>query len=186
VKKPLGIGMTGMALAAILSLAVAGAHEPGAIPAFDALPAYEILTTIRDMGLDPIGEPARRGPYYVLHAYDPSGTEVRVVADAQFGDILSIVPARALNAAYTPHYVRGPRIIHVPKADESGRVTPRPQSLRDASPPPAGHHTMPGTPPVAADNRLMPIYPTPHFNAKNGRAEEITLPPAENNQATSQ
>ena len=185
-KKTLTVGMAAVALAATLSIVAAGARQPEPIAAADALPANEVLATIREMGLDPIGEPALRGSCYVLHAYDPSGNEVRVVADAQFGDILSIVPARALNAAYTPHYVRGPRIIHVPKAGESGRVTPRPQSLRDASPPSAGHRTMPGTPPVAADNRLMPIYPTPHFNAKNGRAEKITVPPAENNQATSQ
>jgi hypothetical protein len=40
---------------------------------------------------------------------------VRVVADAQFGDILSVAPAKALNAAYAPRYDRSPRIIHVPQ-----------------------------------------------------------------------
>ena len=84
----------------------------------DALPAYEILTTVRSMGLNPVSEPVRRGPYYVLHAYDPRGIEVRVVADAQFGDILSVAPARALNTAYAPRYERGPRIIHVPQPGE--------------------------------------------------------------------
>ena len=117
-KKALTIGLAGVALAATLSFVAAGSFKSEPVTEADALPAYEILTTVRAMGLNPISEPARRGPYYVVHAYDPRGTEVRVVADAQFGDILSVAPARALNTAYAPGYARGPRIIHVPQAGE--------------------------------------------------------------------
>ena len=120
------------------------------------MPAYEIITTVRAHGLAPIGELALRWPYYVLHAYDPRGIEVRVVIDAQFGDILSVAPARPLATAYTPRYERGARIIHVPQAGERDepaatnddaaeevappappaprRVTPQPKPRSDAAP----------------------------------------------------
>jgi hypothetical protein len=118
VKRALTIGLAGAALAATLTFVTAGSFKRERLTDADALPAYEIVTTVRAMGLNPISEPVRRGPYYVLHAYDPRGIEVRVVADAQFGDVLSVVPARALNTAYAPNYERGPRIIHVPQPGE--------------------------------------------------------------------
>jgi hypothetical protein len=111
----LTIGVVGAALAATLTLVTAGSFKREQVTAANVLPAYEIVTAVRAMGLNPISDAVRRGPYYVLHAYDPRGVEVRVVADAQFGDILSIAPARALNTAYAPRYERGPRIIHVPQ-----------------------------------------------------------------------
>ena len=117
-KKGLTIGLAVAALAATLSFVAAGSSKREPVTEADALPAYEILTTLRAMGLDPVGEPVRRGPYYVLHAYDPRGLEMRVVADAHFGDILSVAPARTLNTAYAPNYRRGARIIHVPQPGE--------------------------------------------------------------------
>lgn len=80
-----------------------------------ALPPEDIITTVRGLGMNPTSKPERRGPYYVLHAYDPSGNEMRVVADARFGDVLSIVPVNALADIYAPRYDNGPRIIHVPQ-----------------------------------------------------------------------
>ncbi len=112
-KQALMIAVTGVALAATLSLVAAGASKR--IPETGALSANDILGNVRALGLDPIGEPARRGFYYVLHAYDPNRIEVRVVADASFGDILSVMPTHALNTAYAPRYVREPRIIQVPQ-----------------------------------------------------------------------
>jgi len=110
------IGLAGALLASTLSLAAAGSRpgQPLAAPAI--LSANEILAGVRYFGLDPIGQPVRRGPYYVLHAHDGTGIELRVVADAQFGDILFIAPA--LNAALTPPYVRAARIIQVPQPGE--------------------------------------------------------------------
>ena len=109
------MGVVGAALAATLTFVTAGSFKREPVSAASVLLAYDIVTAMRAMGLNPIGEPVRRGSYYVMHAYDPRGVEVRVVADAQFGDILSVVPARALNTAYAPRYERGPRIIHVPQ-----------------------------------------------------------------------
>ena len=48
-----------------------------------------------------------------------NGTEMRVLADAQVGDILSILPARRQARIYQPpSYGGGARIIHVPLADD--------------------------------------------------------------------
>lgn len=121
-KKGLTIGLVIAVLAATLSLVAAASIKREAksepLTDADALPAYEIVTTVRSTGLNPISEPVRRGPYYVLQAYDARGREVRVVADARFGDILSIAPFRAPNATYAQNYERGAKIIHVPQPGE--------------------------------------------------------------------
>ena len=54
--------------AAPISLYAAGSRYFEPTTAADAMPAYEILTRLRSLALDPIGEPLRRGPYYILHA----------------------------------------------------------------------------------------------------------------------
>jgi hypothetical protein len=102
--------------AAPITLYAAGSRYFEPVTAADAMPPYEILTRVRTLALDPIGEPVRRGPYYILHAYDRRGTEVRVVADAQFGDVLSVMPATLLTPG--PGTVGGARIIHVPAPGE--------------------------------------------------------------------
>jgi hypothetical protein len=88
------------------------------------MPAYEILTRVRSLGLDPIGEPLRRGPYYILQAYDRRGGAMRVVADAQLGDVISVTPS-ALVTLPGPGTVGGARIIHVPSpAEEQASLAP--------------------------------------------------------------
>jgi hypothetical protein len=118
VKKVLTIVLAWTSLVFMLTFVAAGSFktEPKNEPTTEAnaLPAYKIFATLASMGLNPIGEPARRGPYYVMHAQDRRGTELRVVADAQFGDILSVAPAQN---AETQLYQRGPHIIQVPQAD---------------------------------------------------------------------
>lgn len=87
--------------------ALAGSHGP-------VLSPYEILNSVRESGLGPTAmRPVRRGPYYVLHAIDASGVEMRVVADAQLGDILSVRPVRPWIDYYVRSAVRGPHIIIV-------------------------------------------------------------------------
>jgi hypothetical protein len=115
VKRGLTIGLAIAALGVTISLVTAdSSHET--TTAADAVPAYQVMTTLREMGFAPNREPVRRGPYYVLHALDRRGVEMRVVADAHFGDIISVTPARA---SYVVNYYRGPRIIHVPQAGEA-------------------------------------------------------------------
>ena len=48
--------------AAPISLYAAGSRYFEPTTAADAMPAYEILTRLRSLALDPIGEPLRRGP----------------------------------------------------------------------------------------------------------------------------
>jgi len=117
------IGSAGALLAGTVSFATAGSL-PDPLPDSAVLSPDEILAEVRYFGLDAAGQPVRRGPYYVLHAYDGTGIELRVVVDAQFGDILFSAPA--LNAALTPPYVRAARIIQVPSPDErNGNGAPK-------------------------------------------------------------
>lgn len=121
-KRALTIGISGVAVAAALSVVPVRARSPEpvaaveALAAVQALPVSDIIGRVLAAGFDPISRPLRRGPYYVLNAYDPRGTEVRIVADAQLGDILSV--ARVAPLATVPSYGAGPRIIHVPQPGE--------------------------------------------------------------------
>ena len=57
-----------------------------------AIPAREIAAIVRSNGLTPVTPPARVGPNYVVHAIDRNGETMRVVIDADFGDIVRIRP----------------------------------------------------------------------------------------------
>lgn len=126
-KKGLIIGLAATAVAAAVSSLVsvgvsAGplkrAADPGAADAAPGtLSAARIAARVRAMGLDPRDTPRLRGRYYVLHATDPDGAELRVLADAQFGEILSVLPARRAPDD-RPSYGGGARIIHVPQPDD--------------------------------------------------------------------
>jgi len=59
---------------------------------YGGLPPYEIVTIVRSAGLDPIDQPIRRGPHYVLHAIGQDDQEVRVIVGARRGEIIRIVP----------------------------------------------------------------------------------------------
>jgi hypothetical protein len=67
------------------------------------LPPYEVLTSVRSMGLDPVGRPALRGRVYVLRAFDATNFEKRVVVDARSGEVLSVRDAIDTSPAYTPY-----------------------------------------------------------------------------------
>ena len=81
-----------------LTICLAFAVIALAVPSISAsaqalLPPYEITTSVRSMGLEPISPPVRRGARYVLRAIDGRGAEVTVAADALSGRILSVRPA---------------------------------------------------------------------------------------------
>src|SRR3569623_3151852 len=121
--------------AAPTTLSAPGSRSLAPTTAADAMPSYEILTRVRSLSLDPIGAPLRRGPFYILHAYDRRGTEMRVVADAHFGDVISVTPATlvSLPGAGT---VGGARIIHVPApGEEEASVTPGAEPELEQGPP---------------------------------------------------
>jgi len=122
--------------AAPITLYAAGARYFEPVAAADAMPPYEILTRVRTLALDPIGEPVRRGPYYILRAYDRRGAEVRVVADAEYGDVLSVTPAALVSPG--PGTVGGARIIHIPlPGEETAAVTADDDAESEAATPEA-------------------------------------------------
>ena len=187
-----------LGFAAPMTLYAAGARylEPADTPA-DAMPAYEIVTRARELALEPASEPIRRGPYYVMDAYDRRGVEMRVVADARLGDILSVAPVRPPAATATLR--SGPRIIHVPgPGDDQATEEPdagRPDDVEDvapqragkeepprrrpfsSAPKPAEHRTvLSAPPPRPGSDGLTPIYPTPRFS-RDDKAEKFTAPP---------
>jgi hypothetical protein len=85
--------------------------------------AEDVEATLRRSGLTPVG-PVRQGrDVFVTHAIDMRGTKLRVVADALFGDIVSVVPAQP-SPIYMAHGGAGPRIIHIPQAGETRASLP--------------------------------------------------------------
>jgi hypothetical protein len=72
----------------------AQAVPPGIYPdAGPALPPHEVITIVRSTGLEPLGRPVRRGPVYTIRAVDPAGgEELRVIVDAQVGNVVRMVP----------------------------------------------------------------------------------------------
>jgi hypothetical protein len=80
-----------LALLAGLTLstpAAAQGYEP------NVLPPHQIMTIIRSTGFDPIGQPMRRGPNYVLNAIDDDDREVTLIINGRSGRILSATPMR--------------------------------------------------------------------------------------------
>jgi hypothetical protein len=127
-KKKLTIAAAATVLAAIVSVVAAGPNGYDAARTTQgiaaALPDYEIIASVRALGYYPTTPAFRRGPFYVLHARDAYGTKMRVVADAQLGDIVSI------RQVFVPRYDAGPRIIHVPQPGERGNTATPPASRK--------------------------------------------------------
>ncbi len=168
----------GVVLAGASLVAVAGSRALEPAPIATALSAGDLLAGLRQLGLTPIGEPVQRGPYFVTHAYDPYGIEMRVLVDAQFGDVISVVPARPLNAVFAPLYQRAPRIIHVPPREgdaaddreaepDRSELQPKPKSKprKRAEAAPEPHRAVLSAPPPPADMGAAPAPPTPRFEA---------------------
>jgi hypothetical protein len=85
-----------LAVLALSAPAAAQGYGPG------GLPPHEILTILRSTGLDPLGQPVRRGPNYVLRAIDDSDREVSVVVSARSGDVLSVTPVQVASRMQPP------------------------------------------------------------------------------------
>src|SRR4029077_15151754 len=93
-----------------------------------ALPPYEIMSIVRSTGLAPLTRPMRRGPYYVLVAVDRVGRQMRVVVDAQLGDIVNLRPALAAGS-YGPEVTRPgglPSVAPPPNAGAAAAYGPHP------------------------------------------------------------
>ena len=194
-KNRLTIGVIVTMLAATVSFVAAGPYNRVAVT--EKLPASDILASMRLLGLSPITRPVRQGPYYVLHAVDSRGTRLRVVVDAELGDILSVTQL------YVPRFDAGPRIIHVPQPGERSRADdrdeaalpdddvgqyappPRQRAVRRpvhrseprVAPPPRPRRNVLSLPPNPAG--LSPIRPTPQISDKldaKAEAEKFHAP----------
>ena len=93
----------------LVTLAVAGFVVVGASPALAQYGLYgppmrpgmpvagigaaDVVSLVRDMGLDPVGPPLRDGPVYVQRAADYYGKPLRVVIDAARAQVVSVEPA---------------------------------------------------------------------------------------------
>jgi hypothetical protein len=121
-KKQLAI-CAGLWLLGLGTAGTAGAQTIYAGPGLSdpALPPYEIMSIVRSTGLAPLTRPMRRGSYYVLVAVDRVGRQMRVVVDAQLGDIVNLRPAVAA-ASYGPEVGRpnGPPGVAAPLPDAAG------------------------------------------------------------------
>jgi len=194
VKRGLTIGLAIAALGLTFNYVMAGSLTHAHFDKADALPS-DILGNVREIGLTPSTEPLRRGPYYILHAVDPHGVEMRVVADAALGDVLSVTPSKPI----VPTYTRGPHIIHVPQPgddhasindeaaapadDDEIAPSPRPRRKppvqrrsdkpRTLPPKPARTVLSAPPPPVAAPS---PLRPTPDFGTKTEQDDKFTPP----------
>lgn len=201
-KNRLTIGIIVAVLAATVSYVAAGPYKR--VAATEKAPATDLLTSVRLLGLTPMTRPFRQGPFYVLHAVDLRGTTLRVVADADLGDIVSVTPIIA------PRYDAGPRIIHVPQPGERASVRERDEAAlpdeeveryvprerhramrravhhsepraaaapqRPADPPRPRRNVLSVPPPPGS---LSPIYPTPQFTDRfdaKAEAEKFHAP----------
>jgi hypothetical protein len=102
-----------------------------------ALPPYEIMSIVRSTGLTPLTRPMRRGPYYVLVAVDRVGRQMRVVVDAQLGDIVNLRPALAVGS-YGPEVGRPVAMpsVSTPPSDIASGYGPRSGGENGLAPPP--------------------------------------------------
>ena len=157
---------TALAVLALSTPAVAQGYPPGAMPP-GAMPPHEILTMLRSTGFDPIGQPVRRGPNYMLRAIDDNDREVNLVINARSGDIVSVTPIQTASRM-PPGVSMGPyeRMApgYVPPAGSRGYGPPVVDDDDDAPPPPGfgyGAPRPPGSMPGALPRSSNAAPPPP-------------------------
>jgi hypothetical protein len=159
-KKPLAI-CAGLWLLGVAAAETAAAQTIYGSPELSdpALPPYEIMSIVRSTGLTPLTRPMRRGPYYVLVAVDRVGRQMRVVVDAQLGDIVNLRPALAVGSY----------------GAELGRPVAMPSV---ATPPPDSSSATPGFGPRSGgENALAPTPPRSIPNTRTVNAAPTAAPP---------
>jgi hypothetical protein len=68
---------------------------------YGLMPPYRVMAIVRQTGLVPVAAPMLAGATYVVRAVDRSGTPVRIVVDARYGEILTV---RRVAAMQPPAY----------------------------------------------------------------------------------
>jgi len=94
--------LVGLALAGVLiGIAPAFAQYAARPPApIGPMPADDVAEIVQAMGLDPVGHPARSGPFYVQHALDGYGRTLRVTVDARRSQVIAVEAAGSTRAPY--------------------------------------------------------------------------------------
>ena len=149
------------------ALAVLMLTAPAAAQEARALPPYEILTLLHLAKFDPIGQPVRSGPNYVVRATDSSDREVRVVISADAGDIQSVTPVAT--ASRVPPASPEP-VKRTAAAPPKPEPLPKPRQeakVEDALPPPEPIKR------IAA----VPSKPEPMPKPRPESKVEVALPP---------
>jgi hypothetical protein len=181
VKKQLAI-WAGVAMLGIGTVGSVGAQTVYAGPGLSdpALPPYEIMSIVRSTGLAPLTRPMRRGPYYVLVAVDRVGRQMRVVVDAQLGDIVNLRPALAVGS-YGPEPGRlyGPPDTTGATAASGPRTGGEFYGTRPSADLPPPHQSqesaLPPTPPRAVPNAGVTTPRT--VTAPSVTTPGVTTPP---------
>jgi hypothetical protein len=123
-------------LAEPIRLAQAGASE--------LLPPHEIITIIQSTGFDPIGQPIRRGPNYVLRAIDEYDREVNLVVSARSGEVLSVKPIATAS--------------RMPPPRDGATIGPYGQTPPGYIPPPGSRGVYSAGPPIIDEDDEPPVY----------------------------
>lgn len=148
---------TRFAIGLALAAGIAGLATPAS--AQFLLPPYEITTSARSMGLQPVSRPVLRGNRYVFRAIDGRGYEMRVAADAFNGRIIAVRPVG---------YRQGPAYAErfYPPGNYPAEMAPPRGYPADAAPPPRGYERpparIPSDPPViyAPGSNATPPQPS--------------------------
>jgi hypothetical protein len=160
-----------LAVLALSAPAVAQSYPPG------AMPPYEILSMLRSTGFDPIGQPVRRGPNYMLRAIDENDREVNVVINARSGGIVSVTPIQTASRVPPPPpgvsmgpYERMPP-GYVPPSGPRGYGAPLADDDDDALPPPGFGYNAP-RPPGAMPGALPRSSNAPPLSPRGGAVQQ--------------
>lgn len=156
------------------------------LPAPGLVPRHEVLTIVRSVGYNPLERPTRRGVTYTLRAVDSVGWLVRLVVDAQTGEIHSATQlGRQMERSADPSL--GPRAVTSPSP---GYIGPDRQGSRPGSSPqnPIYEDDRPGTfvprppasvpsAPVAGVPQREPVLPNPQIIAPEPGGGPLPPPP---------
>jgi hypothetical protein len=143
-----------LAMFAFVAPAAAQGYEPG------TLPPQEVVGIVRSGGFDPLGQPVRRGPNYVMRAVDDYDREVRVVINARSGDILSVTPVATAS-----------------RVPPGGSMGPYQRMAPGYVPPPGPQGVARGNPPMIYEDD-EPVYRRPPAPVPNAPLGYLARPQA--------
>lgn len=182
----------GLALGASQAMAQPLSYDDGPVGR-QGMPARQVAAIVRSTGLTPVSPPARVGPNYIVHAIDRNGETMRVVIDAEFGDIVRIRPAGRSAGGPAPwNRWNGPRIADdlgmrqwwnttPPRPRRSVPVARAPIAPDDAPPPPRPRID----PPIVTGAPADPVEgPPPPAGAAAAPDEALPPPPPANTART--